>query len=72
MVAVMVTAVLSRSAKAARSGSQRMAASAVRLLIDPALHVRVAIDSRRRVVERFCIGTVVPMYERCYERTVGG
>lgn len=48
-----------------------MAASVGRLLSEPALHARIAADSRRRVVERFCVGTVVPMYERCYERTLG-
>jgi L-malate glycosyltransferase len=47
-----------------------MAASAARLLTDTALHARIASASRKRVVDRFCVGTVVPMYERCYERQI--
>ena len=43
-----------------------MAASAVRLLTDDALHRRVAAAACRRVREHFCAERVVPMYERCY------
>jgi N-acetyl-alpha-D-glucosaminyl L-malate synthase BshA len=45
-----------------------MAASAVALLVDPALHRRVAEAACARVREEFCVDRVVPMYERYYER----
>ncbi len=45
-----------------------MAASAISLLTDPALHRRVADAARTRVREEFCVDRVVPMYERYYER----
>ena len=44
-----------------------MAASAITLLEDPALHARIAQAARRHVTEPFCVDRVVPMYERCYE-----
>jgi L-malate glycosyltransferase len=48
-----------------------MAASAVALLTDPALHRRVADAACRRVGELFCVDFVVPMYERYYRRILG-
>ena len=45
-----------------------MAASAIRLLQDPALHRHIASAARQRVTERFCADRVVPMYEACYEK----
>jgi L-malate glycosyltransferase len=47
-----------------------MAASAIALLTDPALHRRVAEAGRRRVREQFCVDRVVPMYEACYARVL--
>ena len=47
-----------------------MAASAVRLLTDDALHRRIAIAARQRVVNEFCVDRVLPMYEDCYERVM--
>ena len=49
-----------------------MAASGVALLTDPPRHRRVAEAARRRVQETFCAERVVPMYEECYRRVVGG
>ena len=45
-----------------------MAASAIALLTDPALHRRVTDAARTRVSDEFCVNRVVPMYERYYER----
>ena len=45
-----------------------MAASAIGLLADPALHRRVTDAARTRVSEEFSVNRVVPMYERYYER----
>jgi N-acetyl-alpha-D-glucosaminyl L-malate synthase BshA len=45
-----------------------MAASAIGLLTDSALHRRVTDAARARVSEEFCVNRVVPMYERYYER----
>jgi glycosyltransferase involved in cell wall biosynthesis len=45
-----------------------MAASAIALLTDPALHGRVAQAARKRVEESFGVDRIVPMYERYYER----
>ena len=47
-----------------------MAASAVRLLTDDALHRRIAVTARQRVVDEFCVDRVLPMYEDCYERVL--
>ena len=47
-----------------------MAASAVRLLTDDALHRRIALTARQRVVDEFCVDRVLPMYEDCYERVL--
>ena len=44
-----------------------MAASAIALLRDPALHDRVTRAAVDRVHREFCAQRVVPMYERCYE-----
>jgi L-malate glycosyltransferase len=49
-----------------------MAASALRLLTDPALHAQVAEAACRRVRERFCAERVVPMYEACYQEMLTG
>jgi N-acetyl-alpha-D-glucosaminyl L-malate synthase BshA len=48
-----------------------MAASAIGLLTDPALHRRVTDAARARVSDEFCVNRVVPMYERYYERMLG-
>ncbi len=47
-----------------------MAASAVALLADSALHQRVAKAACTRVREEFCVNRVVPMYEQYYERVL--
>ena len=47
-----------------------MAASAIALLTDSALHERMSREACRRVREEFCVERVVPMYEAFYERTV--
>ena len=47
-----------------------MAASAVALLTDAALHRRIADAACRRVREHFCVDLVVPMYERYYQRVL--
>jgi N-acetyl-alpha-D-glucosaminyl L-malate synthase BshA len=44
-----------------------MAASAVRLLADSALHERIAREACRSVHQRFSVERVVPMYEACYQ-----
>jgi N-acetyl-alpha-D-glucosaminyl L-malate synthase BshA len=43
-----------------------MAASAARLLTDPAAHRRMARAARWTVAERFCVNEVVPQYEALY------
>jgi N-acetyl-alpha-D-glucosaminyl L-malate synthase BshA len=53
------------------SALDEMAASAVALLTDPALHERIGHAARRRVKEHFCAERVVPMYENCYQSVVG-
>jgi N-acetyl-alpha-D-glucosaminyl L-malate synthase BshA len=47
-----------------------MAASAIALLRDQALHERVATAARRIVGERFCVDFVVPQYVDYYERII--
>ena len=47
-----------------------MAASAIALLSDRALHTSVADAACSRVREQFCVDLVVPMYERYYERVL--
>jgi glycosyltransferase involved in cell wall biosynthesis len=47
-----------------------MAASAVRLLSDPALHARVARAGRRLVETKFCADEIVPKYEEYYEEVL--
>ena len=47
-----------------------MAASAVRLLSDPALHRRVAQDALRAVHQRFCAEEIVPRYEALYQEVL--
>ncbi|HET7220728.1 MAG TPA: N-acetyl-alpha-D-glucosaminyl L-malate synthase BshA [Vicinamibacterales bacterium] len=47
-----------------------MAASAIALLSDAALHVSVADAACSRVREQFCVDLVVPMYERYYEQVL--
>ena len=49
-----------------------MAASAERLLTDPALHRRLAAGACRRVHERFCAEEIVPRYEALYESVLAG
>jgi N-acetyl-alpha-D-glucosaminyl L-malate synthase BshA len=48
-----------------------MAASAVALLTDAALHQRIAANARRRVGEHFCTDAIVPKYEACYRGEPG-
>jgi N-acetyl-alpha-D-glucosaminyl L-malate synthase BshA len=43
-----------------------MAASAVALLTDSALHERMSRAACQRVRQQFCVERVVPMYEACY------
>jgi N-acetyl-alpha-D-glucosaminyl L-malate synthase BshA len=43
-----------------------MAASALAILTDDALHERIGAAACRRVREEFCVERVVPMYEACY------
>ena len=43
-----------------------MAASALAILTDDALHERIGAAAWRRVREEFCVERVVPMYEACY------
>jgi L-malate glycosyltransferase len=43
-----------------------MAASALSLLTDPALHASIAQVACERVRTHFCADRVVPMYEKCY------
>ncbi|HXW06821.1 MAG TPA: N-acetyl-alpha-D-glucosaminyl L-malate synthase BshA [Vicinamibacterales bacterium] len=47
-----------------------MAASAVRLMTDPALRARVTGAALRRVREEFCAERIVPMYEAHYARVL--
>jgi N-acetyl-alpha-D-glucosaminyl L-malate synthase BshA len=47
-----------------------MAASALLLLKDPALHAVMADAARRRVLDQFSADRIVPMYEAAYERLV--
>ena len=49
-----------------------MAASAIMLLRDPGRHRAVADAACLRVRVDFCADRVVPMYEECYRRLVGG
>ena len=43
-----------------------MAASAVGILTDEALHQRLAAGAQQTVRTRFCAERIVPMYERYY------
>lgn len=47
-----------------------MAASAVRLLTDDALHQRIARAGRRLVDTKFCADEIVPRYEEYYEEVL--
>ena len=47
-----------------------MAASALRLLRDEGVHLRVAEAARRTAQERFCDATIVPIYESYYEEVL--
>ena len=48
-----------------------MAAQAVRLLTDTALHRRIADAGRLKVEQRFCADEIVPQYEAFYREVVG-
>lgn len=48
----------------------RMAASVVSLLTDPALHGGVAAAARRTVCDRFSADRIVPMYEAYYRKVL--
>jgi glycosyltransferase involved in cell wall biosynthesis len=47
-----------------------MAASAITLLSDAALHARMAADGARLAVERFSADRIVPLYEALYQRAI--
>ena len=47
-----------------------MAASAVTLLSDDALHARMAAEAARLAVERFSADKIVPLYEALYRRAI--
>ncbi len=49
---------------------ERMAESATRILLDPALHARLARDGQRLAVERFSADRIVPQYAALYERAI--
>ena len=49
---------------------QRMAASAIAILSDPAAHARMAAEGVRLAQERFSANRIVPQYEALYERTL--
>jgi L-malate glycosyltransferase len=51
-------------------GIQSMAASAIAILSDPALHARMAAEGVRLAQERFSANRIVPLYEALYERTL--
>jgi hypothetical protein len=49
-----------------------MAASALRLLSDPELTARIVREARAAVSQRFCEDSIVPLYERFYEKLLAG
>ena len=49
---------------------ERMAESAIRILLDPALHTRLASEGRRLAMDRFSADRIVPQYAALYERTL--
>jgi len=49
-----------------------MAAAAVELLRDPDRHEAMAEAARRTAQTRFCASKILPLYERFYERILGG
>lgn len=49
-----------------------MAASAIALLTDAALHARIADAARRTVRAKFCDQKIVPLYEKYYEEVLAG
>jgi L-malate glycosyltransferase len=49
-----------------------MAASAIQLLRDPEIHLKVSKAACHRVRTEFCADRVVPMYEECYRKLVAG
>jgi L-malate glycosyltransferase len=49
-----------------------MAASALRLLSDPELRARIVREARAAVAQRFCEASIVPLYERFYEKLLAG
>ena len=51
---------------------EKMAASAVTLLTDPALHARTGTAARLRVCEHFSADSVVPAYESLYQEVLAG
>jgi N-acetyl-alpha-D-glucosaminyl L-malate synthase BshA len=51
----------------AQDDLEAMAASAVRILTDAALHQRLAASAKQRVRTTFCAERIVPVYERYYE-----
>jgi N-acetyl-alpha-D-glucosaminyl L-malate synthase BshA len=50
---------------------QRMAESAIAILLDPAAHARMADAGVRLAVERFSANRIVPQYEALYESALG-
>jgi N-acetyl-alpha-D-glucosaminyl L-malate synthase BshA len=49
-----------------------MAASAIAVLSDDAIHRQIGDEARRSVRERFCDARIVPLYEALYERVASG
>jgi glycosyltransferase involved in cell wall biosynthesis len=49
-----------------------MAASAIRLLSDAALHAKMAAEGPRQAKERFSAEQIVPQYEALYDSTCAG
>ena len=47
-----------------------MAASAIQVLSDPALHARLAAEGVRLAGERFSSDRIVPQYEAVYEQVL--
>lgn len=47
-----------------------MARSAIEILLDPALHTRLAADGQRLATERFSAERIVPQYAALYERAL--
>ena len=49
---------------------ERMAESAIGILLDPALHTRLASEGQRLAMDRFSADRIVPQYAALYERVL--